>query len=204
MTRRLLSALAGVALLAAPPVAANPSPERLVETAVTALLEDFEARRDELARDKARLYRLVDDKVAPYFAVRVIARLVLARHWRRADERQRREFAEQFKGLLVRTYATALFQYTGRETMEVKPARVGQDGRRARVATEVTLPGRSPVSVDYSFLLTGRGWKIYDVSVEGVSLVTNYRSSYGEFIERRGLDGLIDELRRRNEALESS
>jgi phospholipid transport system substrate-binding protein len=185
--------------------AAGAPPDQLVETTVNQLIEELEERRGELEQDKGKLYKMVEDVVVPHFELPVIARLVLARHWREASESQRSAFANAFKKLLIRTYATALFEYTGKEKMDVKPARIKDGEKRARVETEVTLPGAPPVPVNYSFLLNGDGeWKIYDVDIDGISLVTNYRSSYGEFIRTKGLDALIEELEKKNASLKNA
>ena len=105
---------------------------------------------------------------------------------------------------MIRTYATALFEYTGREKMEIKPLKMKDGDKRARVETTVILPGAPPVPVHYSFILTKSGnWKIYDVKIDGISLVTTYRSSYGQAVQTKGLDVLIDELKKKNVNLET-
>ena len=205
MPARIIAFLAMLVYFSVNVSAANVSPDQLVETTVNELIDELESRRAELEQDKGKLYGLVEEVVVPHFELNVIARLVLARHWRDASEAQRSEFARQFKNLLVRTYATALFEYTGKEKMTVKPARIVEGERRTRVESQVTLPGGPPIPVNYSFLLTDAGeWKIYDVDIEGISLVTNYRSSYGQFIREKGLDALIDELAAKTASLENS
>lgn len=185
-------------------MAATVAPDELIKTTINELIEELESRRGELVEDKQKLYDMVENVVVPHFDVPVIARLVLAQHYRGASEAQRDAFAEQFKKLLIRTYATALFEYTGKEEMTVKPPRMKEGEKRARVDTEVTLPGGAPIPVNYAFLQDGGGeWKIYDVNIDGISLVTNYRSSYGQFIGQNGLDALIDQLAKKNDTLET-
>lgn len=201
MIRKFLTVAAISVCLATGTVAAATSPDQLVETTINELIEELETRRAELEQDRDELYRMVEEVVVPHFDLLVIARLVLARHWRTATDAQRQEFSEQFKRLLIRTYATALFEYTGKEKMEIRPVRRKEGERRARVETRVTLPNSQPVPVHYSFLLNDSDeWKIYDVEIEGISLVTNYRSSYGQIIQDKGLDSLIDELARKNQS----
>ena len=148
---------------------------------------------------------MVEDVIVPHFAVPMIARLVLGKHWRGATPLQRDSFAEEFKKLLIRTYATALFEYTGNEKMEIKPLRIKDGDKRTTVQTRVILPGAPAVPVNYSFILAKSGdWKIYDIKIDGISLVTTYRSTYGQIVQRKGLENLIAELKQKNAVLESS
>jgi phospholipid transport system substrate-binding protein len=187
------------------PVNASIMPDVVVETTISDLIGQLEAQRPELEQDKQKLYKMVEDVVVPHFEVQMIARLVLGKHWRKANENQRAAFAEEFKKLMIRTYATALFEYTGKEKMEVKPLRIKDGDKRAKVETKVILPGAPPVPVNYSFILTTSGdWKIYDVKIDGISLVTTYRSSYGQAVQNKGLDVLIDELKKKNDNLKTS
>jgi len=184
---------------------ASVMPDVLVETTITELIDELQARRPELEQDKLKLFELVENVVVPHFEINMIARLVLGQHWRAANEVQRSEFAEEFKKLMIRTYATALFEYTGKERMEIKPLRMKDGDKRVKVKSTVILPGAPSVPVDYSFILTGDGdWKIYDVVIDGISLVTTYRSSYGQAVESKGLDVLIDELKTKNNNLVTS
>ena len=154
-------------LLPAWSVSANILPNEVVESTINELIAALEERRSELEADRVKLYQMVEDVVVPHFEVDVIARLVLAKHWRSASKGQREDFAQEFKKLLIRTYATALFEYTGNEKLVVKPLRIKEGDKKVKVKTEVTLPGAPPVPVNYSFLLTKKaGWKIYDVNIE--------------------------------------
>lgn len=187
------------------PANASIMPDVVVETTINDLIEQLEARRTELEKDKQKLFQMVEDVVVPHFEIQMIARLVLGKHWRTASEKQREAFAEEFKKLMIRTYATALFEYTGNEKMVVKPLRIKDGDKRAKVETKITLPGAPPVPVNYSFILTKSGdWKIYDVKIDGISLVTTYRSSYGQAVQNKGLDILIDELKKKNNNLGTS
>ncbi len=189
-------------LLVAAPLVAATMPDVLVEETINELIDQLETRRAELEQDKQKLFDMVEEVVVPHFEVPVIAQLVLAKHWRQASDPQRVAFSEEFKKLLVRTYATALFEYTGKEKMEVRPLRLKDGERRAKVETLVTLPGAPPVPVNYSFLLTDSGdWKIYDLNIDGISLVTNYRTSYSQYIRDKGLDALIEEMSEKNRSL---
>ncbi len=184
---------------------ASELPDVLVETTITELVNELEQRRAELEQDKQKLYKMVEDVVVPHFDIDLIARLVLGKHWRGATESQRTTFAEEFKQLMIRTYATALFEYTGNEKMEVTPVRLKDGDEKTTVKTKVILPGAPAVPVNYSFILNKTGeWKIYDVKIDGISLVTTYRSSYSQMVQSKGLDVLIAELKKKNVTLESS
>ncbi len=200
------SALITILLFAVPQAGyASVTPDVLVETTITELIDQLQAQRPELEKDKLKLFEMVENVVVPHFEIQMIARLVLGKHWRDANDVQRSEFAEEFKKLMIRTYATALFEYTGKERMEIKPMRMKDGDQRARVETTVILPSAPAVPVHYSFILTEDGdWKIYDVKIDGISLVTTYRSSYGQAVQSRGLDALINELKEKNNNLETT
>ena len=179
--------------------ASNALPHEIIETSIKHLLSEFDMKRAELEADNEKLFQLVEDIVVPQIDVPIVSRLVLAKHWRTASEEQRLGFTEQFKVLLIRTYATALFKYTGKEEMIVSPAKFKPEDRKARVKTEVQLPGSSPIEVNYSLLKNQDGqWKIYDVTIDGISLVKNYRVAYGEAVTAKGLDVLISEMKAKN------
>ncbi|GJL81720.1 MAG: signal peptidase [marine bacterium B5-7] len=201
MAKILFSCLACMMamLFATSPAYSTTMPDEVVKTTINDLIDELERRRPELEQNPEKLYAMVEKVVVPQFDVPVIARLVLAKHWRGASEAQRKAFADAFQKLLIRTYATALFEYTGKEEMRVKPLRMKEGERKARVETEVVLPGASSVPVSYSFLLNDAGeWKVYDVNIDGISMVTNYRKSYGGVIDSRGLDALIGELKQKS------
>lgn len=202
----LRSVLLSLFILVSPQIGnASELPDTLVETTITDLVNELEQRRTELEQDKQKLYKMVEDVVVPHFEIQLIARLVLGKHWRAATEAQRTTFAEEFKRLMIRTYATALFEYTGNEKMEVIPVRLKAGDTKTTVKTKVILPGAPAVPVNYSFVLTkSENWKIYDVKIDGISLVTTYRSSYSQMVQNKGLDVLIAELKKKNVTLERS
>lgn len=202
----LRSGLLGLFILLSPQIGfSSETPDVLVESTITELINELEQRRSELEQNKQKLYKMVEDVVVPHFEIKLIARLVLGKHWRGATDQQRATFAEEFKRLMIRTYATALFEYTGNEKMEVFPVRLKDGDKKTIVKTKVILPGAPPVPVNYSFILNKAGaWKIYDVKIDGISLVTTYRSSYSQMVQNKGLDVLIAELKKKNVTLESS
>ncbi|MGI9311803.1 MAG: MlaC/ttg2D family ABC transporter substrate-binding protein [bacterium] len=180
---------------------ADDGPEALIERTVQSLLDEFASERERFA-DQRELFALVDRVAVPLFDFERIAKLVLAKNWRNADDAQRAEFGDAFKKLLIGTYATALFQYTGDERMAfVGSEIIERKGRQfAEVKSEVTLGVGAPaVPVDYS-LIRGEDeqWRIYNLSINGLNMVANYRSTYSASIDSLGLDGLIESMQQSN------
>jgi phospholipid transport system substrate-binding protein len=169
-------------------------PDQLVHKVSERILPLIKAHRDEYAREPRKLYAMVDHEVLPYFDFRVMARSVLGRSWRDATDEQREKFVKEFRDLLVRTYATALLKYNNQE-IRVLPFRANADDKTVLVKSEIAQGGGAPnIAMNYSFFRSDEGWKVYDVAIEGVSLVTNYRSAYAEKVRAQGLDALIASL----------
>ncbi len=188
-------------ILTSLPVRAEPAPEQFIQMAVEELLAEFTLRRGELEGDHPALYHMVDRVTNPYFDFGKISKLVLAQNWKSASTEQRRQFGEEFRKLLIRTYATALFQYTGDGTMAFNTTRIRERGglKFATVESEITLADGPVIPLRYSMILDGDGrWKIYNITIAGVNLVTNYRKIYSTSIRSLGLDGLIGSMREAN------
>ena len=167
---------------------------------VTALKEQSET----IKLDNQIAYQLVEDIVLPHVDFTRVARLVLGKYWRHADEQQRQRFIHEFRGFLVRTYVTAMVEFSDQivshsESVKYLPFR-NSDPDDVSVRMQITLPDQPPVQINYSLFQneTDNSWKIYDLSVEGISLATTYRSSFSTQIRRIGIDGLIDKLAARN------
>ncbi len=202
-TRRYVSALALLGLLLMPvwvaaAIAPSMPPDIIVKEKTDQILHLIETKRAQYAHDKAALYAMVDRRIVPYFDFRRMSRWVLARYWRTATPSQRAAFATQFRDLLVRTYATALLSYSG-QRISYLPYRHNPQSRHAVVKSVIVQnDGSANVPLDYMFVHKKVGWKVYDVTIDGVSLVTNYRSVYGREIREHGLDALIADMRRAN------
>lgn len=186
--KRLLAGILFV-LVTVPAVAAPP-PDQIVKDNVNRLIELLKANRDTYARDHKKLYAMVHEQVLPHFDFRVMSRSVLGRYWREASDEQRDRFVNEFRDLLVRTYATALLKYTNEEVRYL-PFRFNANDKTAVVKTEVVQQGGPAIPIQYSFYQTESGWKVYDVTIEGISLVTNYRTTYANKVKTDGLDALI-------------
>jgi phospholipid transport system substrate-binding protein len=148
------------------------------------------------ARDPARAYRLADEILMPHVDMERVSSLVLGRYWRSASADQKQAFATTFKRLLVRTYATAL-QELGDWEMRFLPVQLQPGGEQALVQTQLLRAGAPPMAVDYSMHRRDGRWLAYDLRIEGISLVTNYRSSFARLIQSKGIAGLIAELQAR-------
>jgi len=183
-------------------VPASMAPDELVRSTADEVISELTANRDELENNPEKLYRMVDEIVLPHFDFERMARYVLGKHWRDATPEQQEKFVAEFKTLLVRTYATALFEYTGQEIV-YKPFRHEEGDRKAVVKTEVQPSDGPAIPIDYALIQNSEEWKVYDVKIDGLSLVTNYRSQYGRIIQTRGIDTLISELSAKNDRLMS-
>jgi len=167
----------------------------MIQSTVNQLISELRERRAELEADHGALYALVEELVIPKIALNKVSRLILGSHWKTASEEQRERFTTGFKNLLMRTYATAMFEYTGDQALRFGEVTLRAEGRIAVVPTEVVLPAQTPVPVDYYCLLTADGhWQIYDIQVDGISLIISFRNQYGEYIDANGLDALIESL----------
>lgn len=167
----------------------------LVRNTTNELLDEFKRHRPLYESDKSELYAMVERIVVPYFDFDRMARLVLGRYSRTASPTEFEAFRSQFKTLLIRTYATALFQYTGQK-IRYRP-QINED-RYIIVQASVQLEKVEPVQLEYFLAERDGKLKVFDVSIDGISLVMNYRKSYNTIIGRNGLQALIDDLSEQN------
>lgn len=180
------------------PSFASTSPDVLVKQMTEEVIERLTKDRAVFSADKQKLYTMVDSIILPHVDFTRMARLVLGKYWKQASATQKTEFADEFKGLLVRTYATALFEYNG-EKIRYRPFHMKQGADRVAVKTEVVPQDGPRIPVFFSLRKSELDdWKIYDIRLDGVSLVTNYRSSYRRMIQTEGLDSLITTLAAKN------
>jgi phospholipid transport system substrate-binding protein len=149
------------------------------------------------AGNQQKIEKLAEEKVLPYFNFVRMTQLAVGRNWRDASDNQKKSLIDEFRTLLVRTYSTSLSQYRN-QTIDVKPMRISAADTDVVVKTQVNQPGGQPIPIDYSLEKTKDGWKVFDVLIDGVSLVTNYRSSFNTEIQKSGIDGLIKSLIDRN------
>jgi phospholipid transport system substrate-binding protein len=203
MTRRLALYLCALLLPAAFVVARaaetvpGPAPQELIETTARRLLEALDADRALAKRDPARVRQLVDEILLPHFDTDYSARLVLGKHWRTATEDQRKRFIDAFYKSLLRNYGSALAEFTA-DRMQVLPFRGDLSTGQATVRTEVKRSNGTRVPVNYTLRATPAGWKAWDVTIEGISYVRNFRNDVGAEIDQTGLQALINRLEKEN------
>ncbi len=172
-------------------------PQALVKKTTEQVLAEISAKKQELTSNPGRIYPLIDDILLPRFDFNQISRLVLGKHWKQATKAQKNTFIKEFRELLVRTYATALLLYSGQE-INYPPLEAKPDAKRVKVRTKVQDKGAGAVPIDYSLYLRKNSWKVYDVTIDGVSLVSTYRSNFNSQIKRHKLSGLISNIKQRN------
>ncbi|HJV25355.1 MAG TPA: ABC transporter substrate-binding protein [Aromatoleum sp.] len=178
------------------------APDALVREVSDDVLTIVRKDRSIQSGDTRKVINLVEDKVLPHFNFRRMTMLAVGKDWRGATPEQQDKLVEAFRTLLVRTYSNALTQYRD-QTIQYKPAKFVETDTSVRVQTEVRQAGAQPISIDYSLEKTADGWKVYDVVVAGVSLVTNYRGTFAQEIRVGGVDGLIRSLEQKNRDLEA-
>jgi phospholipid transport system substrate-binding protein len=174
-------------------LASELSPQDMVRDTSSRMLLAMHTKQGLIEKDATHLYELVEEIVLPYFDFRRMSQWVLGKNWRKATAEQREQFVEQFRMLLVRTYGTALLEYADEEVVYL-PTVEPKDAARVTVRTEIDQSGVGVIPIFYSMYQSDAGWKVYDISISGVSLVTNYRSTYGSIIRKDGIDHLIARL----------
>lgn len=197
MQKRISIIFAFIAALSAFTVFAEEAPDALVRRSTNEILAAIKADKDLQAGNQQKIEKLAEEKVLPYFNFVRMTQLAVGRNWRDANDTQKKSLIDEFRTLLVRTYSTSLSQYRN-QTIEVKPLKMAPADTDVIVKTQVIQPGGQPIPIDYSLEKTKDGWKVFDVLIDGVSLVTNYRSSFNTEIQKTGIDGLIKSLGERN------
>jgi phospholipid transport system substrate-binding protein len=181
--------------LVAPAGAADLTAHQVVEGTVTRMASQLDGRREELSKNKKELYALIDRELLPQFDTDYAGRLVLGKSWRTATPAQRKRFVDAFYNFLLRSYATAILKFE-QDKVRVLPARKPPQDGRTVVETEMRMPDGSLVPVNYAMHTTPAGWKAYDVRIEGISYVQNYRNQFNAEVAAGGLDALITRLER--------
>src|SRR5882672_3264537 len=174
------------------------APDVLAKTITDEVTAALKKDKDIQAGDTKKAADLIEIKIVPHFNFTRMARIAMARNWRSATPEQQKELTAEFKTLLVRTYSTALVNYKDQQ-IDYKPLRPKPEDNEVTVKSEVKPSGSSqPVSIDYEMEKTDNGWKIYEVKVGGVSLVTTYRDTFASEVREHGIDGLIKSLAAKN------
>lgn len=166
------------------------SPNTLVEDAIAELAKSLDGRKDELTADREALHALIDDMLLPRFDRKYAAQLVLGQHWRTASPQQRERFINAFYNALVRKYADGVLEFE-QDKIEVLPFRGDATKQRTMVKTIVTLNDGTKVPVNYGLVMRESGWLIFDVTIEGISYIRNYRAELDSEIRGTSLNDVI-------------
>jgi phospholipid transport system substrate-binding protein len=199
MLKRLSTLLMAAvsALVFSHAVIAQEAPDELVRKNTQDVLAAIKADKDLAAGNQKKIEKLAEEKILPYFNFSRMTQLAVGRNWRDASDAQKKALTDEFRTLLVRTYSTSLSQFRN-QTIDVKPLKITAADTEVVVKTQINQPGGQPIPIDYSMEKVGIGWKVFDVLIDGVSLVTNYRSSFNTEIQKSGIDGLVKSLSERN------
>jgi len=200
--KRLLAILASLLVVTAAGAAEIP-PDTLVQNVSSDVLDIVRKDKEIQSGNTRKAVELVEEKVLPHFNFEHMTRLAVGKDWRQASPTQQKMLIDEFRTLLVRTYSKALTQYRN-QTITYKPLKMQPTDTDVLVRTQVNQPGSKPAQIDYNLEKSDRGWKVYDISVAGISLVTNYRSSFAQEVSAGGIDGLIETLRAKNKRGETS
>lgn len=174
------------------------APDVLIERTVHEVITVIKQDKDIQAGDQKKILMLVDAKVLPHFDFERMTQLAVGKYWRTASPQQRQALVTEFRNMLVRTY-TKVFTVYRDQTVEVKPLKTLADGvSEVTVKTVISKPGSQPVLVDYEMKKSSAGWKAFDISIEGVSMVMSYRGTFATQIQQGGIDGLIKTLSDKN------
>jgi len=184
-----------------PALAQDLAPDALVKNVTQEVVGLITKDKEIKAGSRTKLIEVIEAKVLPHFNFNAMTALAMGQNWGKATPEQKKRLIEEFKTLLVRTYASALATY-GEQKFDFRPLRAKPTDTDVTVQVRVIQPGAQPVPIDYSMEKTPTGWKVYDVMVGGVSLVANYRTEFATVVRNSGIDGLIKDLQTKNRGLE--
>ena len=192
---------AAIAFLPGAGAAQDVAPDALVRNVTLEVVDLIAKDKDIKAGNHRKVVDLIEHKVLPHFNFTSMTRLAVATNWEKASNDQKKVLTEEFKTLLVRTYASALAAYSDQK-FEFRPLRAKPTDTDVTVNVRVLQPGAQPVTIDYDMEKTPSGWKVYNVYVAGVSLVQNYRTDFANQVRDTGIDGLIKTLQSKNKSLD--
>jgi len=172
-------------------------PDELVKKVTEDVLAAVKSDKELAAGDKQKALKLAEEKVLPHIDFQEATRLAVGKSWNQASPEQKKKLVDEFRRMLVRTYSSAISAYEG-QTVKVQPVRMKPDDTDVTVRNQYIRAGGNPVQLDYQMRKTADGWKIYDIIVEGVSLVLTYRSEFDAVVKQQGIDGLIKRLAEKN------
>jgi phospholipid transport system substrate-binding protein len=201
---KFLSLVLGIFLLQTQTLGAQElGPDQLVQKVTEDVLAAIKSDKELAAGDRQKALKLAEEKVLPHIDFELATRLAVGRAWSQATPEQRKKLVDEFRRMLVRTYSNAIDSYQG-QTMKVLPSRRKEADDEATVRTQFIRAGGQPLPIEFQARKTPQGWKIYDIAVEGVSLVLTYRSEFDAVVRQSGIDGLIKRLAEKNTPAKTS
>jgi phospholipid transport system substrate-binding protein len=203
--KTFLNGILGVLLagFAASAAAQEVAPDELVKNVTTEVIDLIAKDREIRSGSRTKLIQVIEAKVLPHFNFTSMTALAAGQSWGKATPDQKKRLVEEFRTLLVRTYASALSAYS-EQRFDFRPLRARPTDTDVTVNVRVIQSGAQPVPIDYSMEKTAAGWKVYDVMVGGVSLVANYRTEFNATVREAGIEGLIRNLQAKNRSLEAA
>jgi phospholipid transport system substrate-binding protein len=198
--KQIICAVVFAAFSAAAFAATEVAPDALARSVTDEVLAIVRADKDLQAGNSQKVAQLVEVKVLPHFNFTHMTQLAVGRNWKQATPEQQNALIDEFKTLLVRTYTTAFSQYRN-QTVDYRPVRMAPNDTEVVVKSLIKQPAGQPIAVDYSMEKLGGAWKVYDVKIEGISLVENYRNTFNSQIQKGGVEGLIKALSDKNKSV---
>jgi len=190
----ILLSFLSLSVYAAAGSASSSQPDELIKSTSEKVLNALEQNKEKYDQKPEELHALVKNIILPHLDFRAMSKLALGKNWRKANDTQQERFVDAFKSMLIRTYSTSLTEYAGQE-IKFLPYRPPAEGKRTvKVKTVISQINGPSIPIDYSLRIKDDIWKVYDIKIDGISLVTNYRNSFASDINRVGIDGLIDKL----------
>lgn len=184
--------------------AAEQSPRQLVESVTSKLIETLQSHQSEIRNDPKAVYPILENILLPYADFREMSQRVLASHWRNLSNQEQDDFIEAFRVLVLRTYSRVFSHYKGQTVTFLEPRAQDAQDDRVQVRSVVNQPDGPSVSVDYRLIQHKAQWFVYDLSIDGISLVASYRGQFGSSIENKGFSAVLSELKEHNlETLDS-
>jgi phospholipid transport system substrate-binding protein len=198
MQRVVLILLVFITFLAQALAVTTMQPEEIVKTTLERFFKAISKEGERLKRNPQNMQRLVDENLLPVIDFDAFSKLTLGHNWRKATPDQRRRFTQAFKGMLIRTYTKYLLDYSDAQVTVLPNKEVQRNPKRQMVLTELSQPGKPPLAVNYSFWLNEGAWRVYNVSVDGLSLVHLFRTEFDREINQTSMDALIERLAKTN------
>ena len=183
-------------------VTAIESPVELLERTSQQVIKILREDSELLAEDPARVYKIIDDYILPHLDDVTMAKLAMGKNWKKASKQQKLAFVEEFRNLLIRTYSKSLVEYKDQD-IKYFPVHLAEDSKKTSVKAEIIQPGGPSVPMAYRKRIKNNEWKVYDIKIDGISLVTSYRGTFTQEVRKSGIDGLLQYLRDKNSKLSS-